>query len=202
MNMRSKPRVLVTGLMLIAACVVSEIAIHECGHMLAIWICGGRINSVFFFGFQLYPDVVLTKWHGLMAQVPSDGIKSDWGHGFIALMGAGTSLVIAYLLLLPLGLYRKAINWFFIFLMLLALGCAWDSITYVLLPLMGLPHRLVTGSVYAEPLEGLALMGIERSYGVIAVLIHFLLYHVLLFLIVSRRLGITKASGEQSHAAA
>ena len=175
-----KPHFLVAVFFMLAGCLVLEIIIHECGHMVTTWILGGKTTRIVFFGFQLYPGIDFSKWEGLKASVPFEGIQSNWEAGLILFMGAGTATIVAYLLLLVPAIHRKTRKWTCAFLIILSIGCAWDIITYTLLPLFGLPNRLVVGRVFAEPLAGSELMGMPKTYVVIAVVLHFALYHVLL----------------------
>jgi|GEM_PF-3203392 len=187
-----KPRNIVATVFLLAICLVIGIIIHECGHIIATWICGGSIKSIILFGFQLYPEINLSDWHGIVARVAWDGVKSEWKHGFILFMGAGTTMIAAYMLLLIVSFLRNKQTWKVLFITVLSIGCAWDIITYSLLPIIGIPHRIIIGYYYTEPVEGMILMGIPKTVGVMIVVLHMFIYHFVLFEILLKEISAIK----------
>jgi hypothetical protein len=161
--------------------------IHEAGHCLTAVALGGRIKMIRMIpGIEIYPQVKFVGWDfSTFGGCSTTGVKSQVGKGFGHFMGSGSTLIVAYLLLLASRFIKQ--KWICIMLLLQALIYAWDIISYSVFPLFGLRHWLIIGGLYPEPLRGAITMGCPQAVYFVCLLMHLVVFHIVLIGIVRKR---------------
>ena len=140
--------------------------VHELGHGITTELLGGEFTGLYVFpGIEIYPDFGAEypfRWgqvFGLVTSNPADH-WTDWHRGLIALMGAGSTLIISPLALGVLWWKHPQNRIVRYTLICFALFFA-DIFTYSIMPTLGLRHWVIYGGRYAEPVRGAEMMGIS-----------------------------------------
>lgn len=157
---------------LIIVGILTNIVLHEFGHCLPAIYKGGSINRIVVLGYEIIPNIGMKTHFGLVAFAsPNWASKNDpdnYWKGITKLSGAAFTLfvsfisVIVLLLIKPKRLLR--------YLLLIPAFGFLDIFTYSFLELFGLPHRLIVGRIYAEPIEGMMQMGFSKTISLLLVL--------------------------------
>lgn len=147
---------------------VASLLLHEIGHGLAAQALGGRVVWVRVRpGIELWPafgQVSGGPWGTAIAVVGyttgPGWDENSWQGGVVGLMGSGFNLLLAALALGGLWLFRPR-GWLRLLLIAEALMFA-DLLLYCTLPLFDLPHYLVFGGDFPEPLVSAEALGFSR----------------------------------------
>jgi hypothetical protein len=138
--------------------------VHEGGHGAAAWMLGGGVTRVVLFpGIQILPTISEVPWNGVFGSIsyslPAGGF-SNWDIGFIRLMGAGTTALLALIASMLILILK---NGFPKNLLLIVAGL-WplDLLSYSIFPHFGLRHWVLFGGLQSEPYEGAMGMGISQ----------------------------------------
>jgi hypothetical protein len=147
---------------------VASLLLHEIGHGLAAQALGGRVVWLRVRpGIELWPafgQVSGGPWGTAIAVVGyttgPGWDENSWQGGVVGLMGSGFNLLLAALALGGLWLFRPR-GWLRLLLIAEALMFA-DLLLYCTLPLFDLPHYLVFGGDFPEPLVSAGALGLSR----------------------------------------
>jgi hypothetical protein len=141
---------------------IIRLIIHESGHLVTAIILEAKIKYIVIMpGIKLYPEIALEAWKGWGAAIDytlENG--TPFKSGLIALMGSGSAALVGYLTTLLLFFLKKP-GLFQIGLLAFSLICAWDMITYSILPEIGLKHWIFFGGALPEPMIGAVYMGMS-----------------------------------------
>lgn len=151
-------------LLLVALLAVAGLAAHEGGHGLAAIALGGWVERFTVMpGIQVYPTLEPYPWDGNIGtthyEVP--GLTPRQA-GFIALMGSGTTALIAAAAAALLTFFRPRGSGRVV---LLTIAATWpfDIVTYSVFPSIGLRHLIFFGGYSTEPLDGALALGIPAA---------------------------------------
>lgn len=164
-----------------------EITIHEFGHVLPFISKGGEVKKLVVMSHQIYPDFLAIddspeRTSYSYATWPPEYDVKEYDIGLSEFLGSGFPMAISIFSILllwtfkPKGIVRIILTVASLFVL--------DILTYSLLPQMGMPHRLIAGSLYAEPIEGLCKMGIPKVFALsVLTIVSFAVIGMLYFFI-------------------
>ena len=159
--MRTSLRLIVGAAVLLAVLPLAAI-VHEGGHVAAGAAVGRVLREIAVLpGLRLYPAVGWTEWDGWIARViqikPTN--ESPRADGFVDVMGAGSTALVAYVAAALAWWQRPRGPWLFFTLVVLAVFGG-DLLAYGTLPRLGLRHALFIGGESPEPRDGALALGI------------------------------------------
>jgi hypothetical protein len=138
--------------------------IHELGHLMTVWLFGGRVQYLSMFpGIQLYPAIRWSGWSPYAIYLSYSALpgiqEPDWRYGLCTFMGSGATTATAYVALATLhvttGTRRRAR----LLTTIVLLGSA-DLICYSVFPVLGLRGGLPFAGDKPEPYIGALEIGL------------------------------------------
>jgi hypothetical protein len=155
---------------------------HELGHGLTALLLGGQVDDLWVFpGVDLYPQPgfsLVDEFPFNLGGCTTSGLDAPWKSNVEALMGSGSTMIVAYLILL-IPVLPKA-HWITCVAILFSCILAWDIILYSTLPLIGLRHSVFVGGSKAEPFLAAVALGVPCWLYFLLLISHAVVIHVLL----------------------
>ena len=171
--MRNVDSVFCLAFLVLASLVIGALickVLHESGHALTAAALGGNIQSI---------HISFPRKLGFYSMKYTEPQK-DWQKGLTALMGTGTTTVVAYALALVMLICHPPL-WLRLSGLCIAWVCACDMLLYATLPLLGLRRFIVAGGRHAEPVCGAEMMGIPAWLFLVGLGVSFFIFHILVY---------------------
>ncbi len=150
---------------------------HEVGHAATLLVLGGEVRQfVMVPGIQFWPTLEFITWNGFAGMVWAEEWMPGTEQAWFELMGAGTTLILAYL---GLPLVRWTRGNVRLWIALFSAFCAWDVILYSILPPLGIRHWLTFGGYKAEPYDAALKLEIFIWEYWVYMAVHVVFYHAL-----------------------